>query len=380
MTVAINTSGEPSTSRRRRRRRRSFGAVEQLPSGPFRARVLGPDGRYVSAPATFPTRTDAAVWVDVQRADMVRGVWKAPARRTASPSVGEYVGRWITEHPSARSSTKELYAGLRRTCIVPDLGRVRIAELTPERVRRWHFELGERLAADAGSRRAALLARGRDASAASVTDGRSRQAQAYRLLRAAMNTAVLDGAIGAQPCRILGAGTPRRVLGRVPEAADRLLSPAQVAAVAEVMPPRYRALVLVAAWSGLRQGELLALTRGDLDLEAVPAVVRVRRGVRRSEVGAVHTDLPKTRASVRAVSLPGQLAEVLAAHLEAFVGPGPDSPVFTTSAGTLPARSNLNATFRRALKTRRACPRSASTTCVTSRRSSLPKPARRCPR
>ena len=263
--------------------------------------------------------------------------------------MGEYVQEWITQHPSARPGTKELYAGLLRTCIVEDLGEVQVTDLTAEEVRRWHFELGERLAADAERRRAALLAKGRQVSAASVWDGRTRQAQAYRLLRAAMATAVTDGVIDAQPCRIRGAGTPKAALGRVPDLADRLLSPVQVAAVAEKMPPRYRALVLAAAWSGLRQGELMALTRSDLDLDKVPAVVRVRRSIRRSESGTVRTDLPKTPASIRTVSLPAPLAHVLAAHLAEFVGPDPDAPLFRTATGTLPARSNLSTTFGRAL-------------------------------
>ena len=334
----------------KKRRRRAFGTVERLPSGRFRARVPDLDGRYVSAPVTFATKTEAAVWVDLQRADQVRAVWKAPPRRGSSPMVGEYVDRWITEHPSARSSTKELYTSLLRTCIAPTVGQVRVAQLTPERVRRWHYELGERLAAAPRRRRAALQARGRDVSPVTVSDGRARQAQAYRLLRAAMATAVLDGVIDAQPCRIAGAGTPRRALGRVPDIADRLLSPDQVNAVADAMPSRYRALVLAAAWSGLRQGELLALTRADLDLDAVPARVRVRRGVRRSDSGTVEVDLPKTRASVRTVSLPAPLASALAAHLEEFVGEDAEALVFTTVSGTNPARSNLNSTFRRALE------------------------------
>ena len=171
-------------------------------------------------------------------------------------------------------------------------------------MRRWHFELGERLAAGADRRRALLLAKGRQVITASVSDGRTRQAQAYRLLRAAMATAVTDGVMGAQPRRIRGAGTPKAALGRVPVLADRLLSPVQVAAVAEKTPPRYRALVLAAAWSGLRQGGLMALTRSDLDLDSAPATVRVRRSIRRSEYGTVRTDLPKTAASIRAVSLP----------------------------------------------------------------------------
>jgi hypothetical protein len=109
-----------------------FGTIERLPSGRFRARVLGSDGRYVSAPMTFATKVDATVWVDLQRADQVRGMWRvpasapavAPARRAEVRTVGEYVQEWITEHPSARPGTKELYAGLLRTCIVEDLGRV----------------------------------------------------------------------------------------------------------------------------------------------------------------------------------------------------------------------------------------------------------------
>ena len=333
------------------RRRRAFGTVERLPSGNFRARVLGPDGKYVSAPMTFATKADATVWVDLQRADQVRGLWQAqaPVRRVDARTVGEYVQQWITQHPSARPGTKELYVGLLRTCITEDLGRVPVTDLTAERVRRWHFELGERLAADAERRREALLAKGRQVSGASVSDGRTRQAQAYRLLRAAMATAVTDGVIDAQPCRIRGAGTPKAALGRVPDLADRLLSPVQVAEVAGKMPSRYRALVLAAAWSGLRQGELMALTRADFDLDASPAVVRVRRSIRRSESGTVRTDLPKTAASIRTVSLPAPLAHVLAAHLAEFVGPDPDAPLFRTAAGTLPARSNLSTTFGRAL-------------------------------
>lgn len=332
-----------------RRRRRPFGSVERLPSGRFRARVLGIDGRYVAAPLTFATRKDASTWVDLQHADQVRGVWKAPVRPSQSPTVEEYVHRWITEHPSAKSSTKEMYLGLLRTCIGPTLGHIRLVQLTPDRVRRWHYELGERLASDAAARRAALLARGKDVSPVSVKDGRARQAQAYRVLRAAMATAVLDDLIDAQPCRVRGAGQPKPALGRVPDIAERLLTPRQVADVADAMPARYRALVLAAAWSGLRQGELLALTRADLELDANPPRVRVRRGMRRADTGGMVVDLPKTRASVRTISLPAPLAATLNDHLAEFVGSEPDAWVFTTASGSNPARSNLNASFRRAL-------------------------------
>ncbi len=159
---------------------------------------------------------------------------ESAAPRGTSRTVGEYVREWITRASLGPAGDEGAVRGL-----AADLHRAKLsaasgsATLTAERVRRWHFELGERLAADADRRREALLDRGRQVSTASVSDGRTRQAQAYRLLRAAMATAVMDGVIDAQPCRIRGAGTPKAALGRVPDMADRLLSPVQVAAVAE---------------------------------------------------------------------------------------------------------------------------------------------------
>jgi integrase len=114
------------------------------------------------------------------------------------------------------------------------------------------------------------------------------------------------------------------------------------------MPDRYRALVVMAAWSGLRQGELLALTRADLNLTAIPARVTVRKAVRRTDTGQVRVDVPKTASSVRVVTLPDPLTVLLRAHLDEFVPARPEASVFATVTGTVPARSNLGATWRRA--------------------------------
>ncbi len=181
-----------------------------------------------------------------------------------------------------------------------------------------------------------------------MRDGGARQAQAYRLLRAAMTAAVGDGLLQANPCTIRGGAVPRRALGRSRPVTERLLSPAQVADAAAAMPARYRVLVLMAAWSGLRQGELLALTRADLDLDALPARVMVRKAVRRTDTGQVRVDVPKTASSVRTVTLPDPLTGALRGHLEEFVALDREALVFATRTGTTPARSNLGATWRRA--------------------------------
>jgi integrase len=346
--MSINTGGGAHAPKGERRRRRAWGAIEQLPSGRFRARMVAPDGRYVSAPTTFTSRRDAAVWLDLQHADMVRGVWKVPRRSTGTAyTVGEYVARWIEQHPRAKNSTKELYRGLLRRCIDPDIGDVNLDALTSDTVRVWHYRLGLRLAADTAAERERLALAGRAPSSATVRDGRTRQAQAYRLLRAAMGTAHGDGLIGEQPCRIAGAGTPRLSVERR-DLAERLLTPAQVADVAAGMPPRYRVLVLAAAWSGLRQGELLALTRADLDLDATPPVVRIRRRVRRNDDGSIDVDTPKSTASLRAVALPGPLRDALVDHLAHFGGDEEQSLVFATVNGTVPARSSLTQMLHRA--------------------------------
>jgi integrase len=322
--------------------------VEKLPSGRFRARVVGPDGRYVRAPITFETRTDAAVWIDTQRADMVRKAWRAP--RLVKETVGEYIARWIDQHPIAKSSTRDLYRNILRTCVEPDLDRTPLADIRPDVVRDWYYRLGERLASNARECRERMMRAGRAPSSATLRDGRTRQAQAYRLLRAAMTTAVKDGLLTENPCRIDGAGSPRPSVERGGrDLSGRLLTPMQVADVAAAMPERYRALVLVAAWSGLRQGELLALTRGDVDVDGTPPVVHVRRRVRRADGGRLEVDTPKTAASWRTVVLPGPLRDALAQHLADYVPPFGSALVFATARGTVPERTNLNASLRRAM-------------------------------
>lgn len=104
----------------------------------------------------------------------------------------------------------------------------------------------------------------------------------------------------------------------------------------------------MAAWSGLRQGELLALTRDDLDLDADPARVMVRKALRRTDGGEVRVDVPKTASSVRVVTLPDPLTQALRDHLEEFSSLEPGAWVFATSTVTTPARSSLGATWRRA--------------------------------
>jgi integrase len=142
--------------------------------------------------------------------------------------------------------------------------------------------------------------------------GRASIAQAYRFLRAVMNTAVRDGAITKNPCQIPGAGSDR--------AKERpVATPAQVASLIKAITPRYRAAVLLAAWCGLRRGEVLGLHPGDVDLTAGIVTVRRNRVELLANPEAFDSD-PKTDAGRRTVTVPPHVLPVLAAHMETWAG------------------------------------------------------------
>ncbi len=79
-------------------------------------------------------------------------------------------------------------------------------------------------------------------------------------------------------------------------------------------------------------------------------MLRVRRRVRRTDRGGVDVDTPRTAASCRTVVLPAPLRDVLADHLDEYVGDDPDALVFATAHQTVPARSNLTEMLHRATK------------------------------
>ena len=131
-------------------------------------------------------------------------------------------------------------------------------------------------------------------------------AKAYQLLKAILNTAVEDGLIRGNPCRIKGAGRERS-----PE--RRVLTVPQVYALADATGERYRALILLAAFSSLRWGELAALRRSDLDVQA--GTVKVVRQLSDRHGGGFEFGPPKSDASQRTVAIPEVITPDLASHV-----------------------------------------------------------------
>ena len=149
-----------------------------------------------------------------------------------------------------------------------------------------------------------------------------------------MNTATTeDGILRVNPCRVRGAD-------REDPAERPIPTIDQVFALADAMPPRYRALILVTAFTSLRWGEVAALRRGDLAEDG--SWVRVSFAHTEVVGRGIVVGPPKSRAGKRTVVVPGAIRPDVVEHLRIFVGPGPAALVFTGEKGKALRRSNFS--------------------------------------
>jgi integrase len=101
--------------------------------------------------------------------------------------------------------------------------------------------------------------------------------------------------------------------------------------LADAIDPRYRALVLLAVFAGLRWGELAALRRRDLDLDV--QAVRVVRQLTEVRGSGLTFGPPKSAAGNRTVVLPAVIIPDLAWHLAQFTASQDDPLLFTGPTG-----------------------------------------------
>jgi integrase len=102
-------------------------------------------------------------------------------------------------------------------------------------------------------------------------------------------------------------------------------------------------LVELAAWSGLRWGELVVLTRSDIDM--MHGTLSVTKALVETTDGFL-LGPPKTQAGRRVVTIPPHLMPRLQKHLAAYAGAGPDALVFCGARGAQLRRRNFNTLWR----------------------------------
>jgi integrase len=225
---------------------------------------------------------------------MVQGDWIDPARGRVT--LGEYAPGWLEGRTGVKPKTLHQQASILRLQVLPTWQTVQLDRITFEGLTRWV---------------AGLVASGL---------GPSGVRQAVYLMSAILEHAVRSDRIRSNPAR--GLALPR------PHKRDHVfLTHAQLGALAE-SAARYRLLVLVLGYTGLRWGEATALRVCDIDLG------RRRIDVRRafSDVGGkIILGTPKSHLA-RTVPLPRFLAAELAVLVE---GKNPDDLAFTTASGTV---------------------------------------------
>jgi integrase len=289
-----------------RQGRRRFGAVRKLPSGRYQVRYRTADGRDVTAPTTFATKADAGRYLSKVEADLLRGEWADP--RLGRTTFGDWADRWLASTMNLRANTKAGYRTILRQYLRPAFGSYPLGRIDVLAVRTWLARL----------------------EAEGV--GQATRAKAYRLLARILGAAVEARYLGVNPCSIRGAASDGT-------SEMRIVTVEQVAAIADQVPPRYRALVLVAAFGGLRWGELAGLRRKRIDLQAGTVTVAEQL----VEVnGAFSLGPPKSTAGRRTVTLPAVVVATLAEHLTDHTEASPDAFVFLSSQGRHLRRSNFN--------------------------------------
>ncbi|MEV1286352.1 site-specific integrase [Micromonospora sp. NPDC049679] len=188
-----------------------------------------------------------------------------------------------------------------RNHVLPQWSAMPLGKIDHLSVQRWVTDLGRRL------------------SPATV-------AKCHQLTAGVFRAAQRDRLIGINPCDGVRLPSIRRK-----DSDGQVITPADVTSkLVPAVPQRYRALVGLAAGTGLRWGECVGLRWNAVDLTAgVVHVVRVAVEV----AGNVTTrPFPKSRAGRRTVPLPPFVMQLLVAHRETY-SRGPVGEIFTNTAG-----------------------------------------------
>lgn len=281
-------------------------SIKKRPDGRWRARYRDAAGREHAK--HFDRKVDGQRWLDEVTASIVTGQYVAPT--AGKVTLREYAEHWrkIQAH---RPSTQEQVRRHFTLHVYPSLGPRPLSSILPSDLK----GLVARLSLELSPATVSVI---------------------YRHLSAVFKAAVADRRIAASPCVGVSVSKPRR-------ARVEPMSTEAVQRIIDAMPDRYRAAVVLAAGTGMRQGEVLGLTVDRVDF------LRRRVVVDRQLVTVAGTPPrfgpPKTESSNRTIPLPQVVVDELARHLAAFPATG-DGLLFTTAAGGPVRRSTWGEMWR----------------------------------
>lgn len=295
----------------------------------FRARYPDPiKGGTAQHSQSFPTKKEAEAWLADQTSAVRNGSHVNPrdGERLLRDVADEWRDTWINLQPKTRTG----YDTILRTHLVGSAEERRGGEPA------WFY-------------RAKVADIDTNAVQAFITDlsslkKRETVGHVYNVLRSVLGLAARRRYIAANPCQDVALPKDTTTEERV------FLTHAEVHALADAITPHYRPLVLTAAYTGLRAGELNGLRWKRLDLlhgtlrveETLKPVGKKWAEGHPDAMGDLIFGPPKTPGSRRTVGLPQSLRTVLGEHQVSSPagGAGPDDLVFTAPNGG-PNRQSL---------------------------------------
>ena len=295
--------------------------VERSGNATWRVRYRRDDDTIGAIPG-FTSKTAADEHAQSLESDQRRGTWIDPA--AGKITVGEWSQDWLGALDVA-PSTEDYYRSLLTNHVLPRWGATALTDISNIKIATWRKQLRERYAA------------------ATVTG-------IVKLLSLLLADAAEEKLIVANPVRSRRRGrhrrerSPERVWATPPE----VLAVADNAALLPGAGPEAAMLIVTAAWTGARWGELVGLQRRrlwlDPDHDTGTITIDPDNGaLHETTTGGLYLGPPKTPESARAIALPPFLVPLLRAHLARHSHPH----VFVSVAGELHRRSNFS---RRAMR------------------------------
>jgi len=254
---------------------------------------------------SFRSRDDARRFKAVLEGDLVNGSYIDPKAGTVTLAV--YAKQALPALTlDVRVSTRARILSVYKIHIEPEFGYLPLTAITGQAVGEWVVR---------------LMAHNSPASVRKIV----------HVLRRVLGHAVNDGLLKGNPAAAVR-------LPAEPRHEQRFLTQAQAMTLADCIAPRFKAMVLVAVFGGLRFGELGGLQRKHVN--AAKNTITVKQTL--VEVGSELTlGPPKTKTSIRTVTLPRSVMAALVEHLNRYqLDTSPDALVFTGQRGKSLMRNN----------------------------------------
>ena len=306
--------------------RRGLGSIRKLPSGRYQVRFTDPQGLRRTARTTFQTKAAAEFQLTTIRAEIESGTWhidQTPQAGDLDPktlTLRELAAHWRSQQVSSKGlplspNTLNEYQRLIER-VLAGFADQPIRQITRQHIEQWR--------------------------APEIRRAPNQAVKAYKHLKTLMTWAHKRNWIATNPCDIErgAAYTPTEPPAPTKE---------QVQIMLESATGEFQAILTLAAFGGLRKGEIFELRRKDFEIVEDQGERWLRVNIGRGVIwnrGAPEVRKPKTEAGIRSLLMPLVASELLIKYLTQ-VPLDPEALLFAKSGNKHWGEYDLNSIWRK---------------------------------